>query len=162
MINLWRTSACRAPKRPRWGSISKVTVHFCTWFVRSSEEQQTSSVFLVCGTVATTIKENNSHIPWETPPMIQAQNCPSKILHQLLLSAKIARSINVSKVFNFYDFVKNWWVSRGEIEKYAIYASSIGKEMVIQHLSGMFDHGPLDQGQMQLQRNCSTCQALPC
>lgn len=104
---------------------------------------ETSSVFLVCGTVATTSKENISGIPWETLPRIQTQNSLSKILDQLLLSAKIARSINVSKVFNFYDFVKIWWVSREEIEKYVIYASSIGKEMVTQHLSGKFDHGPL-------------------
>lgn len=33
--------------------------------------------------------------------------------------------------------------------------------METQRLSGMFDHGPLDQGQMQLQRSCSTCQVLP-
>lgn len=70
--------------------------------------------------------------------------------------------MNVSKVFNFYDFVKNRWVSRGEIEKYVIFASSIGKEMVTQHLSGMFDRSPLDQGLMQLQRSCITCQVLPC
>lgn len=69
--------------------------------------------------------------------MTQAQNCPPKILDQLLLSAKIARRVNVSKVFNFYNFVKNWWVSRGELEKYVIYASSIGEEMVTQHLSGI-------------------------
>lgn len=125
---------------------------------------ETSSVFLVCGTTATTSKENISGIPWETSPRIQAQNCLSKILEYLILSAKIARSTNVSKVFNFYDFVKNWWVSRVEMEKYVIYSSSIGKEMETetQHLSGMFDHGPLDQGQMQLQRSCRTCQALPC
>lgn len=127
----------------------------------------TSSVFLVCGTVATISKENISGILWETLPRIQTQNSLSKILDQLLLSAKISRSINVSKVFNFYNFVKIWWVSREEIEKYVIYASSIGKEMVTQHLSGKFECGPLAQGEMHLQRNCRTSlprsfQVLPC
>lgn len=34
-----------------------------------------------------------------------------------------------------------------QMEKYLIYAFSVGKEMATQHLSSMFDHGPLEKPQ---------------